>query len=185
MCPRSGFGYCRTVFVPLIQFLASFLVLVFGGPGTSVKTTLLETTLPCPSFPWCFCFLGICLAVDFLGFFEHFCLLYRDFKGSQSEKSFKFQGFAVRKILHVFKGFPCFFVQKDQGKEGQGFANLRRGVRHKEFGKKTWQKRQKKWPKGDEKCNKVIKLPLLTFCGTLIWALMGWYSAFQNDYIRP
>ena len=38
--------------------------------------------VPCPSFPWYFCFL-VFLAADFLAFLSVFFLLCRDFKGSR------------------------------------------------------------------------------------------------------
>ena len=61
---------------------------------------------PCPSFPWCFRFLGAFLAVKFLGLFECFLLFVsRVFKGSQGETN------------------PWYF-RKDQGKEGQGMAEI-------------------------------------------------------------
>ena len=41
------------------------------------------TDVPCPSFPWCFYFLGLLLAVDFLGLFECFLLCLHGFKGSE------------------------------------------------------------------------------------------------------
>ena len=36
---------------------------------------------PCPSFPWCFCFLGIFAALDFLGFLKCFLLILQGFTG--------------------------------------------------------------------------------------------------------
>ena len=64
---------------------------------------------PCPSFPWCFRFLGVFLAGKFLGLLRVFCLFCPGFLRVRK----------VTKILGVFEGFPCYF-QKDQGKEGQG-----------------------------------------------------------------
>ena len=37
-------------------------------------------TLPCPSFPWCFCFLGVFFAAKFLGLLSVFSQFYRVFK---------------------------------------------------------------------------------------------------------
>ena len=45
------------------------------------------TSVPCPSFPWCFCFLGVFVAATFLGLFECFLLTFRVLKRSQGEKN--------------------------------------------------------------------------------------------------
>ena len=63
----------------------------------------------CPSFPWCFGFLDISLAVDFLGVWGCFLLI--------------LQGLSVRRVsksLDVFVGFP-WLLKKNQGKKGQGW----------------------------------------------------------------
>ena len=80
---------------------------LFGSSreGTELDRTYLKQflwnvfELPCPSFPWCFCFLGVFPPGNFLGLFECFLLV--------------LQGF------WVFARFAWCF-RKDQGKEGQG-----------------------------------------------------------------
>ena len=66
---------------------------------------------PCPSFPWCFCFLGVFLAATFLGLFECFLLSSQGFKGSDGKQN-----------PWCFRSFPWYF-RRDQGKEGQGKVN--------------------------------------------------------------
>ena len=59
---------------------------IFLGISWSLQTVL--ASLPSPSFPWCFCFLGVffCLEIS-LVFLSVFCLFYRVFEGSHGEKN--------------------------------------------------------------------------------------------------
>ena len=50
-------------------------------PPTPFAEPLMHKLLthPCPSFPWCFCFLGVLLAAKFLGLFGCFLLIFQGF----------------------------------------------------------------------------------------------------------
>ena len=65
--------------------------------------------LPCPSFPWCFCFLGLFLAAKFLGLLECSLLLFQGFLRVRQ----------AREILGVFEVF-LGILQKTKEKKDRG-----------------------------------------------------------------
>ena len=71
------------------------------------RPLLSEIFVPCPCFPWCFCFFGVLFAVDFLGVVECFLLVLQGFKGSHGQNS-----------LMCLSCFLVFFSNEgDQGKK--------------------------------------------------------------------
>ena len=92
------------------------------GGATLITIRCAQNRIPCPSFPCCFCFLGVFPAGNFLVFLTIFFLSSMIFQGSRSEDN-----------PCIFEGFPWYF-RKDQGKKNteqkphsaqQGGASLR------------------------------------------------------------
>ena len=82
----------------MVDVVLCYELFLFRGPREASRTEipifrgflsgrLPGPSKPCPSFPWCFCFLGVFLAGDFLGVFECFLLISQFLKGSQGEEN--------------------------------------------------------------------------------------------------
>ena len=80
----SDMGYRTNI----ASYVAKWVIAPFWGSANlrdmgyrsdSIATSLDMGPFPCPSSPWCFCFLGVFLAGDFLGLLGCFLLIFQGF----------------------------------------------------------------------------------------------------------
>ena len=84
------------------------VVLWTPEPGSAPRVP----PLPYPSFPWCFCFLGVFLAAQVLGLFECLLLIFQGFQGFvRWEKVLSL----LESLLLVFEGFWGFVRRESPG----------------------------------------------------------------------
>ena len=81
-----------------------------GGRIPLLSLRWQKKPLPCPSFPWCFCLLGVFLPGNFRGVFVYFLLILEGFKG-----------LLVRIILDAFEVFLGAF-EKNREKKVRVFS---------------------------------------------------------------
>ena len=71
----------KPIFDPVLCQILSFDDFGSEGPPTHYKSYDFGGGKPCPSVPWCFCFLGLFLPGTFLCVFECFLPILQGFQG--------------------------------------------------------------------------------------------------------